>query len=258
MLTRLRDRLADLLERPIVGRVLRLLGVAVVTAGVSGLGVYGVCNYHRFARVATVEVVGNHHASVVAVRHLADVHEGDALLLIDLNTVIRQVMRHPWVAEVEVERVYPGGLRVHVQEHEDVLLLSHAGHLYRVNPSGEVFLRARGDGLDRPVLTGLDDRLVEQYGPVARRIVLDALHILDLVGESGVIQPEDLSELHFDEALGFTLLLRNGGLLRFGFRDPAQQLLRLGVMARNGLDLSVPHHIDLDLDGLAVATPLSS
>ena len=179
MLTRLRDRLADLLERPIVGRVLRLLGVAVVTAGVSGLGVYGVCNYH-------------------------------------------------------------------------------AGHLYRVNPSGEVFLRARGDGLDRPVLTGLDDRLVEQYGPVARRIVLDALHILDLVGESGVIQPDDLSELHFDEALGFTLLLRNGGLLRFGFRDPAQQLLRLGVMARNGLDLSVPHHIDLDLDGLAVATPLSS
>ncbi|MCB9761954.1 MAG: FtsQ-type POTRA domain-containing protein [Alphaproteobacteria bacterium] len=255
LLRNAKQRLARL---PWLRRVANLTRAGVITAALSGVVVYGISRYHDIARVNTVEVVGNERATELAVRHLADVRLGAPLLLLDLEQIVDDVVRHPWVAEATVSRHFPGTLRVEVREHHDVMLLAHDGGLYRVNDQGEVFIRARSSDLDRPILTGLSDELVDHHGPVARRVVSSALATLHSVDGCDALSAEDLSEVHFDPSLGFTLRLRNGGAVHLGFQDPADQLRRLDAMVASGLDLSRPVRVDLDLDGLAVATPISS
>lgn len=213
------------------------------------------CVYDDVARVGAVEVHGNAEVSDVALRHLADVQVGESLALVDLADVVAGVDRHPWIAEATVYRAWPDRVVIEVREHEDVLLLAHRG-LYRVNAEGELFVRARSGDLDRPVLTGLSPALVDEHPGVARRIVRDALAVHGAVRDCAVLAEDDLSEIHFDAALGFTLRLRNNSAIHLGFQPPHEPLARLERMVGAGLDLNHVLEIDLDLNGLAVATPL--
>lgn len=238
-------------------RVARLARAGGVAAVVTGALVGALTQYPHLARVGEVQVVGNEHASTVAIRHLADVNEGDPLLLLDLEHTLAQVDLHPWVAEARVRRVLPNTLVIEVVEHQTSLLLLHDG-LYRVNGEGKVFTRARSEDLDAPILTGIDPELIESQPLVAERLVIDALEVLGAVRDSDALSADDLSEIHFDPALGFSLVLRNGSTILLGYRAPAPSLQRLDSMVASGLDLAQPLRIDLDLDGLAVATPRAS
>jgi len=209
------------------------------------------------ARVQEIEVLGNGRAGNVEVRHLADIREGERLLAVDLSGVIEGVLRHPWVVRAKVRRVFPSTLRIEVEEHRAAMLLAHDG-LYRVSRTGEIFVRARSSDLDQPILTGVRADLIDRHGALARRIIQDALNVLEAVEHTGPVFASDVSEIHFDEDLGFTLRLRNRAQIHMGFRDPNVQLERLGLMVDAGLDLQIPQEIDMDIDGIAVATPISS
>lgn len=246
-------------DRPragLLGKVSGLGRAAVITSALACVTVGGVCLYDDVARVASVEVVGNVEVSSTAVRHLADVTEGESLLFVDLDDVIAGVNGHPWVAETTVSRTLDG-LVIEVTEHDDVLLLAHQG-LYRVNGEGEIFVRARSSDLDLPILTGLDDQLVERYPAVGERIILEALVVHGAVRDAHPDLVDQLSEIHFDRQLGFSLKLRNGSVVSLGFQPPVEALSRLARLRDAGLDLSTPHEVDLDLVDLAVATPLAA
>ena len=135
------------------------------------------------ARVQEIDVVGNVRSGTVAVRHLANVREGERLLAVDLSEVIDGVLRHPWISRASVRRVFPSTLVVEVEEHQPALLLSSRG-LYRISQEGTLFARARSSDLDQPLLTGIDPELIDRQVAVARRIVGDALDILHAVEAS--------------------------------------------------------------------------
>lgn len=207
--------------------------------------------------IQAVEILGADNASEVAIRHLANLREGDSLL-VDLDAVVERVNQHPWIDSVAVSRDLTGTVRIRVTEHRPVMLLSHDG-LYRVSSSGEVFIRARSSALDLPILTGLDSQLIDAHGEVAREVVAHAVGLLAAVGDSSqALDPAAISEVHFDRDLGFTLILRSGSRVRLGFSPPTAQLARLDAVVRGGLDLSVPHEVDLDMADMAVVTPLTS
>ena len=239
-----------------VVRVARLARVGLVAALASGGVVWSLSQYAAVARVHRVEVVGNVHASELAVRHLADVQLGAPVLLLDLEHVVAGVTRHPWIDEATVSRVFPGTVRIEVREHQDLLLLADASGFYRVNARGDVFIRARSSELDRPLLTGLDPELIDVHPELGRAVVLSSIDLLNAVNHTPFLSAEVLSEIHFDRALGFSLVLRNGSTIHLGFREPAGQLERLSALVARGLDLQRPMRIDLDLDGMAIATPL--
>ena len=53
------------------------------------------------------------------------------------------------------------------------------------------------------------------------------------------------------------LHLRNHSRIHLGFRSPQDQMTRLEQMLRQGLDLTTVLEVDLDMDDMAVATPLA-
>ena len=181
---------------------------------------------------------------------------GDRLLSVDLDRVVASVKRHPWVAEATIRRKFPGTVGISVEEHLPKLLLAHRG-LFFVSSKGEIFVRARTLGVDLPVLTGVPSSLIDEQPAVAQRIIDEALMVLASVNASSALDSVDLSEIRFDRTLGFSLHLRNHSRIHLGFRSPQDQMTRLEQMLRQGLDLTSSLEVDLDMDDMAVATPLA-
>lgn len=195
------------------------------------------------------------HALEGEVRHLADVRMGQPLWDVELEQAVQGVLTHPWVRSAVATRRWPDTVVLRVEEYVPRMLLQSDG-LYYVDERAEVFKRARTDDLDYPVLTGLAPELLERQGEVARRVVEEAIRVLDAVEASGEVLVEDVSEVHFQQRAGFTLVLRNGAELSLGFADPGDALRRLRRLRQAGLSPTPPQHIELAMEAVAVASPL--
>ncbi len=206
-------------------------------------------------RYQHLEVAGNTRAPVAHLRHLANLPEGQALVLLDLDGAVAGVRRHPWVASAEARRSFPNAVVLTVTERRPVALLQQSGGLYLVDDTGTVFARAGADDLDHPVLTGLDGALADAEPELARKVLRTSLDWLTAAQAQGGVPEHELSELRFDAETGYTLYLRNGGEVLLGFTGQ-ERVARLSMLTSRGLDLAVPHRVDLASDRLAVVTPL--
>lgn len=207
-----------------------------------------------YLRFTTLRVVGNDRAPEAHIRHLADLTPNDPLLLLDLNAAVAGVARHPWVASVEARRVFPDTVVIEVHERE-VRALVLLDALYLVDADGSPFRKADPVDLDHPIITGIPANIVEHDPALARRIILDALAVLDASKTRSGLDEQAVSEVQFDAESGYTLALRNGGSLLLGFQEK-QALARLDTLVARGVDLSHPLRIDLGSPTTAVVTPL--
>ncbi len=205
-------------------------------------------------RFRSLRIVGNAQATEGQLRHLADLPVGGPLLLVDLDEAVAGALRHPWVAEAHARRVFPDTVVLQVRERE-VRALLLLDQLYLLDASGTPFRKASAEHLDHPVITGLPPGIVESAPPLARRIIRDALAVLDAVPGRGGLQEVDVSEVRFDAESGYTLVLQAGGEVLLGFQDPAA-FSRLDSLAARGVDLSHPLRVDLGSPSLAVVSPL--
>ena len=234
----------------------------VLTAGLGGallVTALGVGLHHLVESdvwlVNTVKITGNHRASSAALHHLANLHQGEHFLTVDLNAAVRGVESHPWVRSAEARRSFPGVIEVVVTEYEPVMLLALDGFWY-VDEDGRPFKKALTDDLNYPVLTGIDPALAEVRPDLAAAIVAGGLRVLRATAEQAGMGASNTSEIHFDPRTGYTLILLNGTELVLGMGSPKAPLERLGRLIAAGLDLGVPQRIDLDAEAVAIATPL--
>lgn len=247
----------------------RLLRIAVTSLAVLGAvgGVVWVGFFSDLLRYRELRVVGNARASEAALRHLADLPTGEPLLLLDLDGAVAGVSRHPWVKRATARRIFPDTVVLQVEERVPVALLLLDG-LYLVDADGTPFRKADGADLDHPVVTGIPPELARADAPLARRIVADALALLEAIEGRAGLRRSAISEVRFDARAGYTLALRNGGEVLLGFQEPApdggipgtegwsRALARLDHLAGQGVLLSRPIRVDLGPARLAVVTPL--
>lgn len=235
-------------------KLLRLLAsslAALVAVCGSAWVLYG----SDLTRCHAVDVEGVSQVDAVEIRHLANVALGLPLIDVDLDAAVAGVERHPWVAHADVRRAFPDRVVVHVQERVPTALLL-LDQLYLVDERGNIFRKAEGASLDLPVLTGIPLDFASGQPDLARRIVQDGLAILTRASDpAGKVPQKDISEVRFDARAGYVVVLRNGGEVLLGF-TPEDALERLARIPQPGVDLSVPHRIDLGSPRLAVVSPL--
>lgn len=247
-------------------RILRIAATGFAALGAAA-GLVWLGFFSEALRFRELRIVGNDRASSPALRHLADLPVGAPLLLLDLDDAVAGARRHPWVKSATARRVFPDTVVLTIEERQpQALLLLDA--LYLVDETGTPFRKADAADLDHPVLTGLPPDLATKDPPLARRIVADALALLQASEGRAGMQRSALSEVRFDARAGYTLVLRNGGEVLLGFQDPPTEdgvpgpagwdraLARLDTLAGQGVLLSPPVRIDLGLPKLAVVTPL--
>ena len=206
-------------------------------------------------QVRDVVFVGTERANSAQLRHLADVRHGTHLFNADLARAVRGVEAHPWVDEATARRRFPSAVEIHIREHQPKMLLA-LEELWLVDENANIFKRADSSLLDFPVLSGIDPDFLNEHPSIGRAIIDDANAIYQAVDADEQLALNELSEIHFDDQAGFTLVLRSGSRIVLGFADPAPALDRLTRMRERGLNLETPQQIDLDVGSVAIATPL--
>ena len=159
---------------------------------------------------------------------ISPVRPGDHLLLSDVGAVEAALRRHPWIVAAEVRRALPPALVVRVSERRAAAMVDLGG-LYLVDERAEVFKRAvPGDGLDLPVVTGIDREAWVERRAEVEPLLTAALALLARWAERGLERRAPVSEIHVDPDYGTTLWAGHDGLeVRLGHGDLPEKLQRL-------------------------------
>jgi cell division protein FtsQ len=190
-------------------RVGALLALGVMLlAGVVVGGVAGWRALHATdrLRVRSVEITGNHRASVRELEAFSGVKLGDAVLDLDLDAMAAQLRRHPWVESATVRRRLPDKVRIVVQEYEPAILVS-LGEVYLATAEGKLFKRlSPGDGVGLPVVTGFSRDDAARSTTDLEEGIRTAAQLAAAVARYGKSLGR-LDELHFDADLGWSILV---------------------------------------------------
>ena len=184
-------------------------------------------------RIREIRYTGLTQVSAAALAELSPVRPGDHLRLSDTEARARALSRNPWLDTVEIHRRLPPALEVVVTERQAAALVDLGG-LYLVDATGQVFKRAApGDGLDLPIVTGLEREAFEarRDGAGEQLRLRSALGLLGRWREAGLDRRAAVSELHLDPVLGTTIYAGDAGIeIRLGQGDLPRKLERLDVL----------------------------
>jgi len=221
---------------------------AVVAVAAIGWAVWSFAVRGDLLRVRSLRFEGLGRVSEAELRELLPVREGDHLFAVDPDALAAALGRHPWIASAAVSRTLPPALEIRIEERRAAALVDFDG-LYLVDGGGHVFKRATpGDGLDLPLVTGIDREDYIERPAEVEPLLAGALAIADRWSERGLDRRAALSEIHVAPDWGISLFAGEEGMeLRLGSGDLPAKLERLervlGTLAAKG---EKPEAIHLD------------
>ena len=240
-------------------RALRVVGGAILVAGVVALGLLG-WQWRANVTVDRVAVTGTQHAPPDTLRRLARVGRGTAMTAVEPALVADRVARHPWVkgATVEPNWMY-GVLSISVAERTPAALAVDAQGrpAYYLDRAGHAMPLPDSAGYDVPLVRGLEaeapwTRPDTVQSPSSLRRVLRALP------ETGAADLVAEIEMQSDDAIRLTTTPigpHDALPVHLGSGDVSRKLRTLRAFARQVLATSPDEpieHIDLRFDGQVV------
>ena len=222
-------------------------GLLLLVGGLLAASIHGLLKTTPFP-VQRVEVRGTQRLSHDEIVALTGVTPGQNLLALRLKTVGQQVLTNPWVASVRVQRFFPGTISVSIKEREPVAVIN-MGLLYYLDANGEPFKPlSHGDSLDFPVVTGISEDDLNSDPAATKDALKTACDLIAALRQHGSFILADVSEIHYDRPLGFTLYTTAGALpIRIGSDGFDSKLQRFARIYENLMtQRSVLQYIDLD------------
>lgn len=207
-------------------------------------GIYGVylSIFDRgIFKVKNIEVEGQFlHVSESDIKNYAGIKLGSNLFSVSLKKVQGQIAENQWVREVAVARKLPGTIWIYVSEYNPFAILAN-DELYIADQSGKVFKKAgSGDERNLPVITGFK----------ANEDISEPIRLLNIFNSSPLSDYFEVSEVNFDKARGYSIVISNyGSVVRIGFDDAKGKFERLysmigAISAYKGkikyVDLNIP------------------
>jgi cell division septal protein FtsQ len=206
-----------------------------------------------------IDVTGNRRLSHDEVVEASDLEIGANLLTIDLNTVVAELKRHPWIRTATVHRRFPGQLIIEIEERTPRAILA-ADKLYYVDDKAEFFARlAPGDSVNYPLFTGITDQELKSNSSEVRELLRLALDLLEIV-EHTAFDAESfiISEIRLNLEDGLCIKTDSGRLVilgKSGFENKMQRFARLKQFLRARGEWQNARIIDLDFDDRALVRP---
>jgi cell division protein FtsQ len=178
-------------------------------------------------RVGEIQFTGLSRARAEELLALAPVRRGDHLLGVDPDVIEAALVRHPWISAVEVRRRLPPAIDVRVVERRAAALVE-LGDLYLVDDRGVVFKRATpGDGLDLPVVTGIEAEDWLERRDDIEGLLTAALALVDRWSARKLDARAPIAEIHVDPEFGTTVWAADGTEIRLGQKGIDEKLSRL-------------------------------
>jgi cell division protein FtsQ len=224
------DRVPGERRRAALGAARRLARPAIAAAAIAALLALGwrAAIAGDLLRVRELRFEGLERISAEELLEISPVRPGEHLLSADVGALEAALRRHPWIQAAEVSRTLPPALVARVTERRAVAIVELGG-LYLVDAGGAVFKRAvPGDGLDLPVIRGVDREAWVERRAEVEPLLGAALALLARWSERGLDRRAPISELRVDAQYGTTVWAGHDGLeVRLGTGDLPGKLERL-------------------------------
>jgi len=212
-----------------------LLGVVLV------LGVVMVFSYNyvlssSYFQLEKTIVKGCEQTTEKDVLSLSGLRPAQNILAVSMEGIARKVRANPWVEDVSVVREFPNRLIIEIRERKPVALVKKEDSLFFMDGDGFIFKKLEGESTNLPVLTGCSEN-----GKDDRLLIRKSIELIDFLSASKSFPHiRNVSEIHSDETMGFSLFLDSGLCLQIGFGDYENKLKRLkpvmADLARRNLD----------------------
>ena len=201
-------------------------GLVLLVGGLLAASIHRLLKTTPFP-VENIEVRGIQKLSRDEIVSISSVRIGEDMLALRLKTVGGQIAANPWVANVRVQRFFPGTLAVTVTERQAVAVVN-MGLLYYLDAQGEPFKPLNfGDKLDYPVVSGFTEDDLNSDPNGTREALTTACSLIAALRQQGVFILADVSEIHYDRGHGFTLYTTSGAVpVRIGMSDFTEKLNR--------------------------------
>lgn len=167
--------------------------------------------------VDDVRVRGADRASAEAIAAASGIAAGEPMIHVDTDGSARRIEELAWVAEARVQRVWPGTVRIEVEERSPVGVIQVTdSHTALVDGTGRVLTIGQERPPELAALEGVKGRVAE--GDVLSSEAREAAAVLD-----GLV--ERLPEAVIAMSTDLEATLADGGVVRFGTTDDLEDKL---------------------------------
>lgn len=179
------------------------------------------------------------------IEEIADV-KGKNILFINLNQVGMKIKEEEWIERVIIKKMLPDRIDILVKERVAQALIN-LERLYLVDQNGVIFRKVKkNEHFDLPVLTGLTCEFFRRNPKSSHQLICQALAILSIIDSKMGFSREDISEIHIDPVVGFSIFdVKNATQIKLGFTDFYEKLERFKMLGEIMRKEGSPKIIDL-------------
>jgi cell division protein FtsQ len=184
-----------------------------------------------FFQVREIELEGYRSLKKETLLSLTPMDEMSNIFTVSLKVVAKPMESHPWIEDVMVRKVFPNKISIRIKERKPQAILQ-LEKLYYIDTKGVIFSPAddRG-GYNYPLLTGLTRPALDREPSESKRLITQALELLNLVEKEKVPPLTEISEIHMERTSGICCFTQGEGVeVRMGWDDFGEKLRRLSII----------------------------
>ncbi len=215
------------------------------------------CDYFK-AEAITVE--GFQRLTPDQILTTAEIQEGDNLVALNLKMIRKKLLAHPWIAEADIRRTFPGSIDIRIREQEPLAVLDF-GKQFLINSSGVIFKEAQKCEISGvPVMSGIEYADWKTLETPSTSVFVSVLEILNIGRSAETILPNTIiKNIHVDREIGLTLEtdgpVRTIQLGYGGYREKYSRLEKILSYVEQNDDIAYIEEIDLRNPDHIVARP---
>jgi len=224
--------------------VVSLLWLVVLVMGVLLIFSYNLVLTSSWLKLEKTTVKGCANTTEQDLLLVSGIKPATNILALNVDGIARKIKTNPWVEEVYVVRELPNRLIIEIQERKPMALVKREDSLYLMDSQGVIFKKFEGEEANLPVLTGCAEDGKED--PVLVRKSIELINLLS--ASSSFPQIKNVSEIHGEENIGFSIFLDSGLCLKVGFGDYDGKLKRLKPVLADLARRNVIGFLTIDLN----------
>ncbi len=182
------------------------------------------------------------------------------LVSLNLKTIRKRLLAHPWIAEADIRRTFPASIAIRIKEQEPLAVLDF-GKQFLINKDGEIFKEAQAAEINGlPVLSGIEYSDWKTLETPGTQVFNSVLEILNMSRSLETILPDTLiKNINVDREIGLTLKTEGPVreiLLGYGsYRKKYSRLEKILSYVEQHEDIEFIKEIDLRNPDHIVARP---
>lgn len=182
------------------------LALMVVGMSLMFIFIHDVLTQCDYFKAESITVTGGQRLTPDQILETADIAEGVNLVSLNLKMIRKRLLTHPWIAEADIRRTFPGSIAIRIREQEPMAVLDF-GKQFLINSRGVIFKEAQAaEMIGMPVMSGIEYFDWKTPETPETEVCVSVLEILNIGRSATTVLPNTLiKNINVDREIGLTI-----------------------------------------------------